>query len=98
MGEICIGDEVIAGDGSVTKVIGVYPQGVKSIYRVTLSDGSSTECCKEHLWQTQTYKEREYFRHRQMKNKKRFTGKAERSKKSKGHFLPETELKTIVSL
>lgn len=55
MGEIQIGDEVIAGDGSATKVVGVYPQGVKSIYRVTFSDGSSTECCKEHLWRTQTY-------------------------------------------
>jgi N12 class adenine-specific DNA methylase len=58
MGDIIIGDEVIAGDGTVTTVTGVFPQGRKEIFAVKFSDGSSTECCKEHLWLTQTYKER----------------------------------------
>ncbi len=58
MGELCGGDRVIAGDGTATTVVGVFPQGEKDIYRVTFSDGSSTECCNEHLWLTQTYAER----------------------------------------
>jgi hypothetical protein len=58
MGSIEEGDEVIAGDGTPTKVIGVFPQGVKPMYRVTMTDGSSTLCCDEHLWLTQNTNER----------------------------------------
>lgn len=50
MGEMQVGTEVIAKDGSVTQVTGVFPQGKKEIYRVTFADGRSTECCAEHLW------------------------------------------------
>ena len=35
-----------------------YPQGKKQVYRVTFRDGSSTECCDEHLWFTTTFNER----------------------------------------
>ncbi|MBP7950374.1 MAG: hypothetical protein KA004_12025 [Verrucomicrobiales bacterium] len=55
MGEIKVGDEVIAGDGSATAVTGVFPQGEKDIFRVSMSDGASTETCGEHLWLTHTY-------------------------------------------
>ena len=51
MGEMAIGQEVITQDGSITFVTGVFPQGVKDIYKVTFQDGRSTECCGEHLWQ-----------------------------------------------
>ena len=50
MGDLRVGTEVVTPDGDVAKVLGVYPQGVKDIYRVTFSDGRSAECCKEHLW------------------------------------------------
>lgn len=49
MGDIQVGDEVIAGDGTVTVVTGVYPQGEKEIFNVSFSDGASTECCDEHF-------------------------------------------------
>lgn len=51
MGEIKINDTVCTPNGTTAKVIGVYPQGVKDIYRITFHDGSSVECCKEHLWE-----------------------------------------------
>jgi phosphate starvation-inducible protein PhoH len=60
MGDICIGDEVFGVDGSPIKVIGVYPQGEKDIYEITFSDGTTAESCKEHLWFTQTYEDRNY--------------------------------------
>lgn len=50
MGEININDEVLTPEGKVTKVIGVYPQGEKDIYRISFKDGRSTEACGEHLW------------------------------------------------
>lgn len=50
MGDIRAGDQVVDMDGSSVSVLGVYPQGEKDVYRVSFSDGTSTECCDEHLW------------------------------------------------
>jgi phosphate starvation-inducible protein PhoH and related proteins len=54
MSEIREGDYVMGSDGKPTEVLGVYPQGKKKIYRVTMTDGSSTLACAEHLWAVQT--------------------------------------------
>lgn len=54
MGSICEGDLVSTPDGKAAKVIGVFPQGALNIYKVTFSDGTTTECCDDHLWETQT--------------------------------------------
>lgn len=59
MGDIQVGDHVISQDGTPTVVTGVFPQGTKSIYRVVFSDGSTTECCDEHLWLTKNANERQ---------------------------------------
>lgn len=54
MGDIRVGDLVIGSNGRPTRVTGVYPQGLKDIFRVVFSDGASTECCDEHLWAVNT--------------------------------------------
>jgi phage terminase large subunit-like protein len=50
IGELKTGDEILAGDGAVTTVIGVYPQGIKPVFKVTFDDGAWTRCGEEHLW------------------------------------------------
>lgn len=50
MGDIKVGDEVIAGNGNVSKVLGVYPQGKKQIYEITLENGYKCRCSADHLW------------------------------------------------
>ena len=50
IGDLIIGDEVIGSDGKKCLVRGVYPQGVKNLYRVIFNDGSSVLVCKEHLF------------------------------------------------
>ena len=50
MGEIQIGDQVVNPEGGSSTVIGIYPQGVMDIYRVTFSDGSFADCTVDHLW------------------------------------------------
>jgi len=50
MGEIRRGDVVSTPDGKRAKVLEIFPQGVKEIFRLTLSSGRSTRCCAEHLW------------------------------------------------
>lgn len=54
MGNIKVGDMVVGSDGKPTMVTGVFPQGVKDVYRVTMTDNSTTECCDDHLWQLET--------------------------------------------
>ncbi|WP_349262238.1 PhoH family protein [Actinocrinis sp.] len=54
IGQLRVGDLVIGSNGEPTPVLGVYPQGVKDIYRVTAQDGASTLCCGEHLWTVRT--------------------------------------------
>ena len=50
MGEMKVGMDVTSRDGTPTKVTGVYPQGIKKIYRLTFSDGRSVEAGAEHQW------------------------------------------------
>lgn len=50
MGHLKVGDFVTAPDGTQTKVIGVYPQGKRQVYRLVFDDGRYTRCCDEHLW------------------------------------------------
>lgn len=51
MGEMHIGNEVIGYDTKPHKVIGVFPQGIRPVYKLTFSDGSVVECDENHLWQ-----------------------------------------------
>ena len=50
IGDIVVGDKVIGSDGLSHNVIGVYPQGLKPVYKITFNDGYSIECAEEHLW------------------------------------------------
>jgi len=51
-------DQIIGSDGKPYKLLGIFPQGIKNIYLVTLSDGSSVKVSGDHLWFTQDKKER----------------------------------------
>src|SRR4029453_4486597 len=50
MGELRFGDELASVDGRPSRVSGIFPQGLRQVYRVRFSDGRSTEFCAEHLW------------------------------------------------
>lgn len=36
--------------GEEELVLGVYPQGEKRVYKLTMNDGHVIECCEDHLW------------------------------------------------
>lgn len=50
MGDIKENDLIIGSDGKSQKVLGVYPQGIRPIYKITFNDNTSTLCDEEHLW------------------------------------------------
>lgn len=58
IGEIKVGDKVYGKDGKLTNVVGVYPQGIKDIYRVHLGDGRHVDAGLEHLWEVYTNKKK----------------------------------------
>lgn len=51
MGELQVGDYVIGSNGTPIKVLNVYPQGIRPIYRITFIDGTSVLCDEQHLWE-----------------------------------------------
>ena len=85
MGEIQIGNEVIGGDGKVHKVIGTFPQGIRPVYKVEFSNGTSCECDIDHLWNVNTYFQR---------NNKSYV-KGSGKKHSKKFFNPDYSFKTV---
>lgn len=58
MDSIKVGDEVISGENRVSKVIGVFPQGIRPVYEIEFDDGSKCKCTDEHLWKCQTRSDR----------------------------------------
>jgi phosphate starvation-inducible PhoH-like protein len=58
MGDIKLNDNVIGSDGKAIKVIGIFPQGKKKVFRVIMTDGSSALACSEHLWQVKTLEDK----------------------------------------
>ena len=50
IGALKVGDPVCATDGTVSQVIGVFPQGVRPLYRVTMRDGASVLADLDHQW------------------------------------------------
>ncbi len=54
IGNLSIEDLVIGPNGESTRVIGIYPQGVRNVYQVNFSDGTSARCDIEHLWNVRT--------------------------------------------
>lgn len=56
-GELKSGDFVFGSNGYPQKIEAIYPQGVKDCYKVFFTDGSSVECCDEHLWSVRAWKQ-----------------------------------------
>lgn len=50
IGDLKIGDKIIGSNGKPCNIIGVYPQGVKDLYKITFNDGYSILVGREHLW------------------------------------------------
>ena len=54
MGELKIGDLVCGTNQTIQQVIGVFPKGIKEIYKLKFSNGQEVECCEDHLWSITT--------------------------------------------
>lgn len=50
IGDVVVGDKIYDDSGKLTEVIGVYPQGRVTTYKVTFEDGRNVICCGDHIW------------------------------------------------
>lgn len=50
IGNIVVGDKIYDDKGNLVKVVGVYPQGKVTTYRVVFEDGRNVICCGNHQW------------------------------------------------
>lgn len=50
IGSLKTGDRIYGSNGALCTVTGVFPQGVKEVFKIYTSDGAHTLCCAEHLW------------------------------------------------
>ena len=55
---LSIDSEVCTPYGDIAKVTGIFPQGIKDVYKITFLDGDTVECCKEHLWKIKSINRR----------------------------------------
>lgn len=54
-GDLKPGDFVYNRVGKPVRVDSIHPQGLRTVYRMTLADGRQIDCARDHLW---TYKNR----------------------------------------
>lgn len=50
IGNIVVGDKIYDDKGNLVEVVGVYPQGKVTTYRVVFEDGRNVICCENHQW------------------------------------------------
>jgi len=94
MGSLKAGDVITSASGGTTRVVGIFPQGVMPVYKVTTTDGCSTECTDDHLWLTSTMNDRKRLGHGRVRtlNQIRHSLKRESRSNACNHAIPHTPL------
>lgn len=94
-GDLKAGDYVYSRQGKPIRVTGAYPQGLRTVYRVTLADGRQIDCARDHLW---TYRSRHGNGSRTWKTitteelmKKRLAVKRKGGRTERSFVLPQNE-------
>jgi len=86
-GDLKVGDFVIGSDGKPTKVLDVFPQNKRPLYKVTMSDGSITFADLEHRWYTYTNKNRKGEKTGSIKTTKEIVATLHRNNGAKRHAI-----------
>ena len=88
MGEVKPGSKVITKDGRAADVLEIFPKGIKSVYKVITTEGTSTECCEDHLWLTQTAENKKRQKPGSIKSTRQIIDTLLTKKGKPNHFLP----------
>lgn len=91
MGEIKENDFVIGRDGNPSRVLKIFPQGKRMVYKILTTDGTSTEACLNHIWYTETLEDKKRKRKGCIKTTKEIMDSLKNNKNKINHFLPRNE-------
>lgn len=58
-GSLAIGSIISSTDSTTQMVTGIFPQGTRKVYRIDFSDNTFSLVDEAHLWQVQSYKQRD---------------------------------------
>lgn len=59
MGDIKVGDKIASPTEKEQTVLGIFPQGVKKCYKITLADGRQMKCSPDHLFKISYEKDKD---------------------------------------
>lgn len=93
MRDIKLSDEVITPWGK-SKIVGIYPQGVQDVYRITFSDGTFAKSTLDHLWSVRSSKDKykgKPFKVKSLENILNSGLSRVNCENSSQHFIPITE-------
>ena len=90
MGDMKVGDEVSTPTGKA-KIIEMYPQGEDDVYKITLYDGRTVKCGKEHLWKVYSSSFRKDYRQEKVVQTDFLLKQELKTKKGYKWFLPLNE-------
>ena len=88
MGSLRVGDIIIDPEGGTTTIEGVFPQGIKPVYRVTFCDGTSTVCCDDHLWLVNTPLRKWRDQPARVLSLREIRGRLHHANGNRQHFIP----------
>lgn len=54
MGDLKVGDRIVDPQGEDSKIVEIFPQGLKDVYRLTFDDGDLCDSSPGHLWKVRT--------------------------------------------
>lgn len=91
MGDLKLGDQVITKRGEPSKIAGIYPKGVKPVYRITTTEGNTVECCEDHLWETKTWEQKKRGYPPKVRSTKEIMETLMTKKGKLNHYLPRNE-------
>ena len=99
MADIKEGMEICGTNGSIQKVLGVYPKGEREVYEIKFFDDRVVECCADHLWEVTTnYGKKEVKTVRELIDSARIVKENSDDSSKYGYYTPTTavEFKQVV--
>ena len=90
-GDLKIGDVICGTNGTFQTVEGIYPKGVKQLYKFTFSEGRTTEACESHVWKVTTnYGKEKIMTTKQLLESNRITMSKSNGNLNYGYYTPNT--------
>lgn len=91
IGNAKIGDKIYSNEGKLCNITGVFPQGIKPIYRIYFIDGRYIDAGLNHLWEVYDCKNQKYIKTTEQLLNSSLSFKHKKSGNSYKYAIPNTQ-------